>query len=129
MAIKIPQPPAPSWVGQHDRDAEREGADIAADLLDKDARTRDHGRNQNLKDHVHWATRAVLWTGAGSLILMGCVFVFHLVSPETMHFITGDAFSTLKGMVGGALASGIFSQWSRKTLQLPERPADQNGQL
>lgn len=120
MGFKIPRPQPPATTTGTVDQADLEGVRIAEGDLDADAKAQDHHRNQNIKHHVFLITRASLWVAFGTAVVIALVFVFHLVAPDDMHFLSADSNAALKGVVYGALASGLMQQLARKALQLPE---------
>jgi hypothetical protein len=99
--------------------AEREAQGYENARLDQEARRKDHGREQSLRDHVHLGTIGLFWTFVLCTGAAAVVFAFHMLTPDAWHFLSPELFAALKGAVAGGLASGLFTEYSRKILRLP----------
>jgi hypothetical protein len=119
VSITVPPPSPEELPKSQDASAENEAQRYADETLDRDARRKNHGREQSMRDHVHRGALLIFWLviGCGSLGLV--VLTIHMVTPSSWHFLPADTLSTLKGVVAGAIASSVFTDQARKMLRLP----------
>lgn len=123
MSYIVPPPPD-SLPAKPDRDAENEAQRYAEDNLDVDAKRKNHGREQSMRDHVHRGALFLFWLAIGCGSLCAVVLTFHMITPEAWHFLPEYSLAGLKGALAGAVASSLFTDQARKMLRLPPAKKD-----
>lgn len=89
--------------------ARREAIAIETGSLEADAKQKEHGRHQKFRDHINIATLVVFWTVMSCLVVSIIIFTFHMISPDSWHFLSEAQIGTLKTLLGGAILSSAMS--------------------
>lgn len=71
-----------------DKSAAKEAESFANEDLDKTAKINDHNRKERFKNHLGTAALIIFWIIVVSFSIMALIWVYHLISPEKMHFLT-----------------------------------------
>ncbi len=97
--------------------AQREAAKFASgDNLDKDGKAKEHNRHQKFRDHVNLAALVIFWAIVGCVVLGLIAFVFHLLAPESWHYLSEDQQEKLQTLLGAALLSSALTQYANKRM-------------
>ena len=105
------EPPDPR---QRDSLAEDEASAFAEDELEKRAKRGAHERRERFRDHIAKAAGFVFWV----FVLMGVaaigIWFWHLLAPETWHFLTSTQISKIEIVVFSAVLASAIPALARK---------------
>lgn len=93
--IGEPAPPQPS------RDANAELAGFATGKL-KRSDTRDK--------HLHYCALVFLWAALAAFLISGAVWLYHLLTPVSRHFLSDAQVQTLQSLLITAFGSAAFTK-------------------
>lgn len=101
--FNIPDPPKEPQDQYSKESAEQEARSLGLGTLEVDAKKSAHQRSEKFKHHVSNATIFVFW---GVVLIASAValcWVFHLVTPQSWHFLTESQLSRIESVgLGGA---------------------------
>lgn len=107
----------PDSVSQQDELAQAEAIKIGnGDDLESDGKRQEHGRHQKFRNHVNAAMLGLFWllvalVGAGTI-----VFVWHLLTPASWHWLEEDSLAKLQTLLGSALLSSALTGYVNKRI-------------
>lgn len=107
----IPAPAVAQLPRVSDDRSAAEAQSLAAGTLEQDAAKNKHKRDEDFRNHVSWARKAIFWFLIVSFILMTAALVIHWVTPWC--FLEQRQLDTIKTIIGAALASKVFTEQSR----------------
>lgn len=81
----------------------------------------DYTRDEQLRDHLHWCALALLWFGVVIFMLSASIWMFHLLMPESRHFLTKDQRTDLQGVLLAAVGSSLVTDYGRRILDRAKR--------
>ncbi|WP_093385406.1 hypothetical protein [Rugamonas rubra] len=99
----------PNDIVGNDALASKEAIAISNGSLQADADKQEHNRHQTFRNHINRATLIVFWSVMACLIVSIFIFTFHMITPESWHFLNDDQIGTLKTLLGGAILSSAMS--------------------
>lgn len=96
----------------------KEAAAFAANTnLEHDGKKRDHERFQTFRDHVNRATLYIFWSICISIMLGVVTYTWHLLTPESCHYIPSSQLDELKTILGAAILSSALTGYANKHLK------------
>ena len=99
----------PDTSGTKDELATDEAKAIGDRSLQKDADSQEHGRHQKFRNHINHATLIIFWSVVVCLVVSIFIFSYHMLTPETWHFLSQSQVDTLKTVLSGAILSSAMS--------------------
>lgn len=99
----------PNEIVGNDTLANKEAIAISNGSLQADADKQEHNRHQTFRNHINRATLIVFWSVVGCLVVSIFIFTFHMITPDSWHFLSEDQIGTLKTLLGGAILSSAMS--------------------
>ena len=96
--------------------APREAANFKENSLEEDAKQRSHDRREGTRFHAYKAGILLLWLVAVALVCMIGVWLYHLLTPEKIHFLSNDQFNHLQTIVTSATVAALGSEFIRRFL-------------
>jgi uncharacterized membrane protein len=112
MKKKIPTPKNPST--NEDGKASKEAESIANGDLEKEAHYNAHQRKEKFKTHLSKAAIIIFWIIVSSFLMMAIIWVYHLVTPEDLHFLTTLQIDKLQTILISATAIKIGQDYMSK---------------
>jgi len=103
--------PEPTQKAQTEATKMSGGKDLKAD-----GDAKEHDRHQAFRDHVNRAALAVFWTLICCVILGVLLFSWHLLLPESCHFLSEKQLEKLQTLLGAALLSSALTQYTNKRI-------------
>jgi hypothetical protein len=97
--------------------ANQEAVAIGSGKLKADAESKEHDRHQKFRDNINLATLRVFWSVVWCLIASIFIFTYHLITPDSWHFLSPDQLGTLKTLLGGAILSSALSGYVTKRMK------------
>ena len=94
-----------------DEDALVESQLIAQGRLSK------HHRKETVRRQIHLATLLVFWVFVGVMLLLGAVWLYHLITPLARHFLSEEQLGTLQAVLLTAIGSSSITSHSKRWLQ------------
>jgi hypothetical protein len=88
----------------------------SATELAHEANENEHNRSEKFKEHFERLAIITLWSLAVAMFAIGVVWLYHLVMPDTWHWLTEPELDTLKGLLTGGLIVGVLTNHFRKRL-------------
>jgi len=88
----------------------------SGDDLEKDGKRRDHGRDQRFRDHVNIATLTLFWFVVVCVMIGVISFTFHLVFPQSWHYLDKGQLDQLKTILGAAVLSSALTGYASKRM-------------
>ncbi|HWZ47999.1 MAG TPA: hypothetical protein VNX00_07255 [Herbaspirillum sp.] len=73
--------------------------------IEKDGKIQEHSRHQAFRNHLNKATIYLFWVVIGSLILGIFTYAWHMITPESMHYLTQPQFDKLQTVLVAAIVS------------------------
>jgi Fe2+ transport system protein B len=96
-------------------EAKQLSSGLSSEELKHDAEEREHNRNQNFRDHFE---KLVTWGMNGAFIaimVMGAVWVWHLVTPTWLQWMSEQQLDHIQSMVtGGVIAVVVGEHFKRR---------------
>lgn len=99
----------PTEIVGNDALASKEAIAISNGSLQADADKQEHNRHQTFRNHINRATLIVFWSVVTCLVVSIFIFTFHMITPESWHFLSEDQIGTLKTLLSGAILSSAMS--------------------
>jgi hypothetical protein len=99
--------------------AENELAQLATersveDLQDQ-ARRNEHKRDQKFRDHFERLSLIGMWLTAMVIAVLGVVWVYHLISPDSWPQLSDAKVRNLQNLVtAGVLVGAVGKHWSKR---------------
>jgi hypothetical protein len=84
--------------------------------LKKEAEQKDHDRSQTFKDHFETISLIYLWLAAFALLLAAGTWIWHLIAPDTWHFLKSEQQTKLQSFLTGGIIVGVVSGHLKKRL-------------
>jgi hypothetical protein len=83
--------------------------------LEDDAKRREHARNQGFRDLFEIIVKAGMLGAFVAIMLMGAVWVWHLITPHCWQWMTEQQIDHIQGMVtGGVIAVVVGDHFKRR---------------
>lgn len=96
--------------------AKREQYRFTKEDLENETRILDHSRSEGIKNAVH-SVAVVLIASAGIvLLLMMASWTYHVLTPESWHYLSPRQFEELKNMLFSASMALVVSEYAKKML-------------
>lgn len=87
--------------GANENIANEEAAYRTAEI-DAEKEENEHDRGEKLKYHVHWATIACFWAIVAAALIVGLIFVYHLITPVSWQFLDEEKLGKIQTLVTGS---------------------------
>lgn len=101
----------PDATGGSDALAQREAV-----ALDAGQDLKEASRHSRFRDHVNAATIGLFWAVAVSLLVGISTFTWHMVAPESWHYLSNDQLGNLKTVLTTALFSSALTGYVNRRL-------------
>lgn len=100
-----------------DARATTEAMKIAAGSdLEFDGRKREHNRHQSFRDHVNIGVLIIIWLIIVSICLGIVVFLWHLLTPERLHFLGDPALEKLQTILSATVLSSALTGYANRRM-------------
>jgi len=87
----------------------------SSEQLKKDAEEREHDRVQRFRDHFEKLVKLGMDGAFLAILVMGAVWVWHLITPETWQWMSEQQIDRIQGMVtGGVIAVVVGDHFKRR---------------
>lgn len=80
------------------------------------SKSEDIERQSDLKNHIHKIVKSGISIASIIYLMVICVWLYHLISPEQYHFTSEDNYNTLKNLLFGSMMGGLINHVARKML-------------
>ena len=71
-------------------------------------------RRSIFKMHVHWVSILLLYAFTIFYMVAGVTWLWHLIFPESWHYMPQDNYDTLQSVLFGTIIGGLASQFARR---------------
>ena len=82
--------------------------------LQKDALQKEHNRKQELKDMLVLGIKIMFFLALMAVILMIASWVYHLLTPTSLHFLNKSQLGKIETMLFSGLTAGVISRIGKK---------------
>lgn len=97
-------------IPEPDASSHEEAAAIASQRLTA------HRRDERLRTHIHCAGLIAFWFGFVASVVGVSIWVFHLLTPVTWHFLDDRQQRELQTLVITAIGSSLITDYGRRLL-------------
>lgn len=88
---------------------------LSSDEIEKEAAANEHRRNQAFRNHFERMAIVTLWTMFVALQTLAAVWLWHIISPTSMHWLSADQIGTIQNIVtGGIVAAALGDHFKRR---------------
>lgn len=115
QSIDVPRVPLPPQASP-DLKSESEARGFAGDDLDTVAKQNEHNRTETFRNSVAWGVLVLFWAVVIGAILMGAFWLWHIVTPDCLHFLSPAAVDKIQTLLIGGTSSGFMSGYAKKKL-------------
>lgn len=84
--------------------------------IEKEGKEHEHDRHQAFRDHINYATIFIFWVIAACIIIGIVTFAFHMVTPESFHWLNQAQLDKLQTMLGAAVLSSALTGYVKKRM-------------
>lgn len=84
--------------------------------LKDEGERREHSRHQAFRDHVNRATLFLFWLLVVAVAIGIACFAFHLVFPESWHYLSEKQLDKLQSMLGAAVLSSALTGYASRRM-------------
>ncbi|MBT9319325.1 hypothetical protein [Actinobacillus pleuropneumoniae] len=82
--------------------------------LKRSARKNNHSRDQTFKNHVNIVALIGLWGVVVAVILCGVSYLYHMLSPESWHFLSPNQLEQIRTFVVTAVLSSSLTNYANR---------------
>ncbi|HEH9770447.1 TPA: hypothetical protein SIC81_000782 [Pasteurella multocida] len=82
--------------------------------LKRTAKKNNHTRDQTFKNHVNIIALIGLWGITGAVILCGVFYLYHMLSPESLHFLNQPQLEQIRTFVVTAILSSSLTNYANR---------------
>ncbi|CAM2331460.1 Transmembrane protein [Ralstonia mannitolilytica] len=108
---------APNGEVTGDRIATQEATSLAAGVdLEKDGKAQEHRRHQTFRNHINRATIWIFWVIALSLLIGIIIFSYHLLTPDSWHFLAEKQIEKLQTLLPSAVLSSALTGYVNRRM-------------
>jgi hypothetical protein len=117
LAVRTRQivPHAPDIV-ESDNKSVKEAKALAQGSLEEEAKRNEHSRTERFRDHVAKAILIVFWIVFVALVLAGMLWFWHLIMPESKHFLSSYQTDKIGNWLFGGMLSVFMNNYAKKRL-------------
>lgn len=90
---------------------------LSAAELKKAAAKKEYDREQRFKDHFEAIAIWSLYGLALAFFLSAVIWLWHMLAPECLHYLTPEQQSKLQALLTGGILAGAISNHMRKRLK------------
>lgn len=98
------------------RESEQFASGKTKDQLAREAEVAEAARTEKFRGHFERISLGILYVLAVALVIIGGVWLYHLVMPYCHHWLTDDQLDDLRGILTGGLIVGVLTDHFRKRL-------------
>ena len=91
--------------------ARDEAEDFSEKKLEQDAKKNEHNRKEDSRTLLHWCNKMLIVILYIFILAGIIVFGYHLLLPESVHFITHQQFEIVKNLLFSALATNFAKEF------------------
>lgn len=120
---RVPDLPAPSALDIQDEFSDtalKEAKLLGSDFDEKEIKSRqaaaEYKRNENFKNHFERITICGLWLVAAVALVLGTAWFWHVLSPESWHWLSVDQVSKIQNFMTGGIVAAVASGHVKKRL-------------
>lgn len=84
--------------------------------LDSDGKKKEHGRHQRFQEHANNVVVGLLWTVAFFTLIGMSVYVWHLVMPQSVRWLSDTSLDSIRTLLTGVLFSSAMSGYVNKRM-------------
>jgi hypothetical protein len=84
--------------------------------IEKDGKEQEHDRHQAFRNHINKATILLFWVIAVGILCGIVTFVFHLITPDSLHYLTQIQLDKLQTMLSGAVLSSLLTGYVKRRM-------------
>lgn len=97
--------------------AKREAVALAGNEdLDADGKKKEHGRHQRFQEHANKVALLLLWVVAGFTFIGMGIYVWHLVAPDEVRWLSKESLDSIRTLLTGVLFSSAMSGYVNKRM-------------
>lgn len=89
---------------------------LPADELARQARELEHGRTQRFRNHFEILIIGGMYSFAITLAVIGATWLWHLITPEQLHWLKSDALAHVQNIFTGGILAGVIAEHFKKRL-------------
>lgn len=93
--------------------AERESVAYAAGTLEDIEKQNQHARREEFRKHFGYAVIFLLWFSFTVVLIAGINWSYHLLAPESWHFLAPSQVDRIQNILFGSVISGLFAVMSK----------------
>jgi hypothetical protein len=107
----------PQGIDTTDELAKQEAVKFGAkDDLEEEGKKKEHLRTQIFKDHIHYAVLGLFWLIVIGLAAGISVYAFHMLTPDSDHFLTEKALDKLQTVLASAVLSSALTGYAKQRM-------------
>jgi hypothetical protein len=110
------EPEAPEADGRAAAEASQLASGKTAEELARATAEREHARGQRFRDHFEWLAIGGMWAFAFVLLTIGGTWLWHLLTPDSWHWLDPEALSRVQNIFTGGVLAGVVADHFRKRL-------------
>lgn len=103
---------------RQNRQAAAEAAQFASgkskEELEREAAELEHGRRQKFKNHFEIIAISGMYVFALTLVAIGLTWLYHLLAPDSWHWLKPDGVSKVQNIFTGGILAGVVADHFRK---------------
>ncbi len=84
--------------------------------LEKEAHKNEHNRRENFRRHVGYIAVAFCWMLVIGVTGLAITWFWHLITPESLHYLAEDKIDKIQGILFSALAARLVPDYAKKYL-------------
>jgi hypothetical protein len=84
--------------------------------LANDSRNNEHARNERFRDHFERIAICGLWVICAMFLIVGLTWFWHLLTPQSWHWLGADEVAKLQNVVTGGIIASIAAGHIKKRL-------------
>ena len=107
----------PLWDQLEDSRAEQESRGLSEGSLRAEAEKNQHGRDERFKTALHVAGLGILLLVVSAFVVMGGVWLWHLLTTSCHHWLTEEQLETIQTIVFSSVAAITASSYARRYME------------
>ncbi|MCY4224751.1 MAG: hypothetical protein OXF06_07925 [Bacteroidetes bacterium] len=76
-----------------------------------------HKRSQQFKINFHWVSLVGLWIGFLVILAFIVVWTWHILMPETRHFVSDAKMDTIEAVILSIIGSSAFTLYAHNMIR------------
>lgn len=89
------------------REAKLLGKNLSADEIAVIAAQNEHDRTENFRNHFERIAVCALWVFAAAMLVVGLTWFYHIITPETWHWLSPEGVAKIQNIVTGGILAAV----------------------